>query len=43
MIENKPFAAQKRYAEFLKFIGVIEEGYVWCTRRLRWVKELNHE
>jgi len=38
---SKPFEAQKNYAEFLKFIGVIEEGYVWSTRRLRWIREKN--
>ena len=36
---NKPFELQKKYAEFLKFIGGIEEGYVWNTRHLRWIKE----
>jgi hypothetical protein len=36
---SKPFEAQKNYAEFLKFIGVIEDGYVWSTRHLRWIKE----
>ena len=36
---NKPFEAQKQYAEFLKFIGVVEEDYVWSTRHLRWFKK----
>jgi len=38
---NKPFELQLQYAEFLKFIGVVEDGYVWSTRHLRWIKEKN--
>jgi len=36
---NKPFELQKNYVEFLKFIGAIEEGYVWSTHHLRWIKK----
>ena len=39
-MKTKPFELQKAYAEFLKFIGVIEDGYVWSTRHLRWIKEM---
>jgi len=35
---NKPFELQKKYAQFLKDIGVVEKDLVWCTQRLRWIK-----
>ncbi|HCX20532.1 MAG TPA: hypothetical protein DHN29_01370 [Cytophagales bacterium] len=40
-ITTEPFEAQINYAKFLKHMGVIEEGYVWCIRRSypnQWVK-----
>jgi hypothetical protein len=40
---NKPFEIQKNYADFLKHIGAVEAGLVWCPRRLRWVKENREE